>query len=228
MERRQTKRRTWARVGGVLLSAATLAGAAATTPIWAETNGGNALSAAPSTNAFAARLVVLEFASKTDADAELTNALLNAMRCKNYPIQRVERENGGAALFERFAVSATPTFVLLVDGKEVDRVATPGTPSAAILRNQLLRLFDRGREELAAKTLGETKKKEKSRVTRAQADGDSAGFAVSGASAASVATPVQPSLPSNVSSVAATSAAPISASATVSKSAPNPISLASA
>ncbi|MBQ7815194.1 MAG: hypothetical protein IJ387_11970, partial [Thermoguttaceae bacterium] len=127
MLRRQTKRRTWARVGGVLLSAAALTGAASTTAIAAETNAGTA-ALAPTTNGanpFAARLVLLEFASKTDADAERTNALLNAMRGKNYPIQRVERENGGAELFARFAVSATPNFVLLVDGKEVDRVATP-------------------------------------------------------------------------------------------------------
>ncbi|MBQ8364196.1 MAG: thioredoxin family protein, partial [Thermoguttaceae bacterium] len=159
MLRRQTKKRTWARVGGVLLSAATLTGAASTTSTAAEANGvldaaRSSATLAPTTNGanpFAARIVVLEFASKTDADADRTNALLTAMRSKNYPLQRVERENGGAELFDRFAVAATPTFVLLVDGKEVDRVATPGTPSAAILRNQLFRLFDRGREELAAR-----------------------------------------------------------------------------
>lgn len=228
MVRRQTKRRTWARVGGVLLSAATFAGAAGTTPFGAEANEGNALSTpiATADNPFSARIVVLEFASKTDGDAARTNALLNAMRSKNYPIQRVERENGGSELFERFAVSATPTFVLLVDGKEVDRVATPGTPSAAILRNQLLRLFDRGREELAAKTPRKDGKTPV-RVTRGQADADSAGFAVSGASAAPVAPP-QP-LAQSAANVPTTSGAPVaanpisSAAATVPASAPAPI-----
>ncbi len=216
MERRQTKRRTWARVGGVILSAATFAGAASTTPVSAEANDGNARATALSANAtdanaFSARLVVLEFASKTDADFAQTNALANAMRSKNYPIQRVERENGGAELFDRFAVSATPTFVLLVDGREVDRVATPGTPSAAILRNQLLRLFDRGREELAAAKTTKRNGKTTARVTRAQADSDSAGFAVSGASAA-------PAAPNPISLAAAT----------VPASAPAPIAQVSA
>ena len=240
MLRRQTKRRTWARVGGVLLSAAALTGAASTTAIAAETNAGTA-ALAPTTNGanpFAARIVVLEFASKTDADADRTNALLNAMRSKNYPIQRVERENGGLELFDRFGVAATPTFVLLVDGKEIDRVATPGTPSAAILRNQLLRLFDRGREELAARTANAAKKngKTSARVTRGQTDADSAGFAVSGTPAAPAAlsapavsaapTPLAPS----VSDVPAAPVAPISAPAPAASSAPksNPISLAAA
>lgn len=221
MLRRQMKRRTWARVGGVLLSAATVAGAVGATPFGAEANDGNVRStaSAPTTNdanPFAARLVVLEFASKTDADADRTNALLNAMRSKNYPIQRVERENGGSVLFERFAVSATPTFVLLVDGKEVDRVATPGTPSAAILRNQLLRLFDRGREELATQTA--KKNSTAARVTRAQTTGDSSGFAVSGASAAPL-----PLAPSAVD-VPTAPVAPIAPSAPQ----PNPIALAAA
>jgi hypothetical protein len=218
MLRRQTKRRTWARVGGVLLSATALIGAASTTATAAETNAGTA-ALAPTTNGanpFAARLVVLEFASKTDVDADRTNALLNAMRSKNYPIQRVERENGGSVLFERFAVSATPTFVLLVDGKEVDRVATPGTPSAAILRNQLLRLFDRGREELATQTA--KKNSTAARVTRAQTTGDSSGFAVSGASAAPL-----PLAPSAVD-VPTAPVAPIAPSAPQ----PNPIALAAA
>ena len=237
MMRRQTKRRTWARVGGVILSAATVAGAVGATPVWAEGNApARSTTALASTsngsNAFAARLVVLEFASKTDADAERTNALVNAMRDKNYPIQRVERENGGAELFDRFAVSATPTFVLLVDGKEVDRVATPGTPSAAILRNQLLRLFDRGREELATQT---AKKNSKDAcVTRAQTTGDSAGFAVSGAPAAPVAplplapsasdVPSAPVAPTPASAPAAPKYNPISlAAATLPASAPAPI-----
>lgn len=225
MLRRQTKRRTWARVGGVLLSAAALTGAASTTAIAAETNAGTA-ALAPTTNGanpFAARLVLLEFASKTDADADRTNALLNAMRGKNYPIQRVERENGGAELFDRFAVSATPTFVLLVDGKEVDRVATPGTPSAAILRNQLLRLFDRGREELAAQTA--KKNSSAARVTRAQTTGDSAGFAVSGTAAAP--TPLAPSAADVPSAPVAPIAPSVPASAPVAPK-PNPISLAAA
>ena len=170
MLRRQTKRQTWARVGGVLLSAAALTGAVGTTSTAAEANAVDARSTAAlastanGANPFAARIVVLEFASKTDADADRTNALLNAMRSKNYPIQRVERENGGLELFDRFAVAATPTFVLLVDGKEIDRVATPGTPSPAILRNQLVRLFDRGREELAARTANAAKRNGKTPV----------------------------------------------------------------
>ena len=232
MLRRQTKRRTWARVGGVLLSAATLTGAVGTTSTADEAPGAperSSATLAPTTNGanpFAARLVVLEFASKTDADADRTNALLNAMRSKNYPIQRVERENGGLELFDRFAVSATPTFVLLVDGKEVDRVATPGTPSAAILRNQLLRLFDRGREELAARTANAAKKNGKAtvRVTRGQADADSTGFAVSGASASSAPAPLAPS----VSDVPAAPVAPISAPVFADPTGPNPISLAAA
>jgi hypothetical protein len=227
MALRQTKRQTWARVGGVLLSAATVASAVGTAPVYAETNDGNARAAALApakndANPFAARIVVLEFASKTDADADRTNALLNAMRGKNYPIQRVERENGGDVLFERFAVSATPTFVLLVDGKEVDRVATPGTPSAAILRNQLLRLFDRGREELATQTA--KKNSSAARVTRAQTTGDSAGFAVSGAPAAPLplAATVPTASPAPV--VAAPKPNPIAlASATLPASAPAPI-----
>lgn len=231
MLRRQTKRRTWARVGGVLLSAATLTGAVGTTATAAEANDGNARSAvfastSNGANAFAARIVVLEFASKTDADADRTNALLNAMRNKNYPIQRVERENGGAELFERFAVAATPTFVLLVDGKEVDRVATPGTPSAALLRNQLLRLFDRGREELAARTANAAKKsgKTSARVTRGQADADSTGFAVSGGAASSAPLP----LASSAADVPAVPVAPITAPIFSAPTVPNPISLAAA
>ncbi|MBQ6827305.1 MAG: trypsin-like peptidase domain-containing protein, partial [Thermoguttaceae bacterium] len=111
-------------------------------------------------------------------------------------------------------------------GKEVDRVATPGTPSAAILRNQLLRLFDRGREELAARTANAAKKNGKAtvRVTRGQADADSTGFAVSGASASSAPAPLAPS----VSDVPAAPVAPISAPVFADPTGPNPISLAAA
>ncbi len=234
MLRRQTKRRTWARVGGVLLSAAVLTGAASTTATAAETNAGTAALAATANgaNPFASRIVVLEFASKTDADADRTNALLNAMRSKNYPIQRVERENGGLELFDRFGVAATPTFVLLVDGKEIDRVATPGTPSAAILRNQLLRLFDRGREELAARTANGAKKngKTSARVTRGQTEADSTGFAVSGGAAAPAAPAAPIPIAPSVADVPAAPVAPISAPAPAASSAPksNPISLAAA
>lgn len=232
MLRRQTKRRTWARVGGVLLSAAALTGAASTTATAAETNAGNAALASTTNgaNPFAARIVVLEFASKTDADADRTNALLNAMRSKNYPIQRVERENGGLELFDRFGVAATPTFVLLVDGKEIDRVATPGTPSAAILRNQLLRLFDRGREELATRTTNAAKKNGKTtaRVTRGQTDADSTGFAVSGTPAAPAVSAAPTPLAPSVSDVPAAPVAPISAPVFAAPTVSNPISLAAA
>ena len=74
------------------------------------------------TSEFAQRLMLLEFSEKNNPDCEPTTKLLNEMRRKNYPIQRVERASGGDVLFKQYEIKTVPTLVLLFDGKELGRV----------------------------------------------------------------------------------------------------------
>lgn len=163
MGRNRVERRLLGRVGNawasvVLVGAVAFGGWTAERSVLAAEKA--ASSAVASAEIGASRLVLLEFADPGDANAARIEPLLNEMRRKNYPIRRVERDASGAALFERFSIETTPTFALIVDGKEIDRCVARDE-SEAVLRNQLLRLFRRGREELAEKKKSEPKKPSK-------------------------------------------------------------------
>ena len=101
------------------------------------------------TSEFAQRLQLLEFADRNNPKSKKLDRLLNDMRQKNYPIQRVESEKGGEELFQPYRVKSVPTFVLLFDGKELGRV-TVGQDDVATTRDRLLKLFQRGRDSVAA------------------------------------------------------------------------------
>jgi len=97
-------------------------------------------------NKFVQELVVLEFIEKDAPQCEKTNALVDEMRRKNYPIQLVERATGGDVLFEQYGVETTPTFVFLVGGKETRRL-TVAEESVKDVRDRLLALFRECRSE---------------------------------------------------------------------------------
>lgn len=101
------------------------------------------------TSEFALRLTLLEFTDKNDPKCVATSVLTDKMRLKNYPIQRVERSQNAEALFSLYRVETTPTFVLLLDGKEFGR-AVVGQDDVSVTTKRLLRLFQRGRDAVAA------------------------------------------------------------------------------
>ena len=86
---------------------------------------------------FAQRLMLLEFSEKNNPACESTTKLVDEMRRKSYPIQRVERSSGGEILFKQYDVKTTPTFVLLFDGKELGRVVV-GKDDANVTAKRLL------------------------------------------------------------------------------------------
>ncbi len=98
---------------------------------------------------FAQRLMLLEFSEKNNPACESTTKLVDEMRRKSYPIQRVERSSGGEILFKQYGVKTTPTFVLLFDGKELGRVVV-GKDDANVTAKRLLTLFQKGRDAVAA------------------------------------------------------------------------------
>ncbi|MBS7336531.1 MAG: hypothetical protein KIG81_01570 [Thermoguttaceae bacterium] len=101
------------------------------------------------TSEFALRLTLLEFTDKNDPKCAPTSALTDKMRLKNTPIQRVERAPNAESLFSLYRVETTPTFVLLLDGKEFGR-AVVGQDDVSATTKRLLRLFQRGRDAVAA------------------------------------------------------------------------------
>ena len=100
------------------------------------------------TSEFAQRLQLLEFSDKSDAKCGELTRLLAEMRNKNYPIQRVERRNGGETLYSQYKIETIPTFVLLFDGKELGRVVVK-KDSVRATRDRLLKLFQHGRDAVA-------------------------------------------------------------------------------
>jgi len=101
------------------------------------------------TSEFSQRLALLEFSDKDAPSCAPTTRLLNEMRRKNYPIQRVERAGGGDVLFERYEVKSVPTLVLLFDGKEMGRIVV-GKDDVNVTAKRLLTLFQKGRDAVAA------------------------------------------------------------------------------
>lgn len=101
------------------------------------------------TSEFAQRLALLEFSEKDNPACEPTTKLLDEMRRKNYPIQRVERSAGGDVLFERYKVESVPTLVLLFDGKELGRIVVKKDDQSVTVK-RLLALFQKGRDEVAS------------------------------------------------------------------------------
>ena len=101
------------------------------------------------TSEFAQRLMLLEFSEKNNPSCEPTTKLLNEMRRKNYPIQRVERASGGDVLFKQYEIKTVPTLVLLFDGKELGRVVVK-KDDPKVTTKRLLTLFQKGRDAVAA------------------------------------------------------------------------------
>ena len=101
------------------------------------------------TSEFAQRLMLLEFSDKDNPACEPTTKLVDEMRRKNYPIQRVERAKGGDVLFKQYGVKTVPTFVLLFDGKELGRVVVK-KDDVSVTTKRLLTLFQKGRDAVAA------------------------------------------------------------------------------
>ncbi len=127
-----------------------VAGKTASTPKAAATNQEKPrYSHYSKTSEFAQRLQLLEFADPNNQNSKKLDRLINDMRQKNYPIQRVEKAKGGAELFQLYRVKSAPTFVLLFDGQELGRV-TVGRDDVATTRDRLLKLFQRGRDSVAA------------------------------------------------------------------------------
>lgn len=101
------------------------------------------------TSEFAQRLLLLEFSEKNNPACAPTTKLVDEMRRKNYPIQRVERAKGGDVLFKLYEVKTVPTFVLLFDGEELGRVVVK-KDDVSVTTKRLLTLFQKGRDAVAA------------------------------------------------------------------------------
>ena len=93
--------------------------------------------------------MLLEFSEKNNPACEPTTKLINEMRRKNYPIQRVERASGGDVLFKQYEIKTVPTLVLLFDGKELGRVVVK-KDDPKVTTKRLLTLFQKGRDAVAA------------------------------------------------------------------------------
>ena len=143
--------------GAVVLTAPVFAAS----QLWAASKTGSAVSAAQretsawkthaysKTSEFSERLTLLEFSDKNDPACESTTKLLNEMRRKNYPIQRVEKTAGGDVLFKQYNVKTAPTLVLLFDGKEFGRIVVK-KDDVKVTTQRLLTLFQKGRDAVAA------------------------------------------------------------------------------
>ncbi|MBQ9812630.1 MAG: hypothetical protein IJM54_04880 [Thermoguttaceae bacterium] len=103
---------------------------------------------APTTSEFSERLTLLEFADRNDSKCEQTVGLINEMRRKNYPIQRVEPGREGDELIREFRVVELPTYVLLVDGREYDRFVVRNEQVDQV-RVELMTMFVKGKIEVA-------------------------------------------------------------------------------
>ena len=100
---------------------------------------------------FEERILLLEFGDRREPREKRLQPLLKEMRDKGYPIQRVERNSrGGDELFRKYKIRETPHFVLLVDGREIARYRPRDErePRLETVRDELLKLFSRGRAEV--------------------------------------------------------------------------------
>ena len=65
--------------------------------------------------------IVLEFTADWCGGCQQMSPIVSALQRKGYPIRTVDADRE-SQLLQRFGVNLLPTFVLLVDGKEVDRI----------------------------------------------------------------------------------------------------------
>ncbi len=103
---------------------------------------------ATTTSEFSERLMLLEFADRNDPKCAQTVGLVNEMRRKNYPIQRVEPNREGAELFREYRVDRLPAYVFLVDGREYDRFVVQNERVDQI-RVKLMTMFVKGKAEIS-------------------------------------------------------------------------------
>ena len=121
------------------------ANAFAASPADAQENQATVVS---TTSEFSERLTLLEFADRNDLKCAQTVGLINEMRRKNYPIQRVEPGREGAELLREYRVDELPTYVLLVDGQEFDRFVVRDE-SVDQIRVELMTMFVKGKLEVS-------------------------------------------------------------------------------
>ncbi|MDO4586800.1 MAG: trypsin-like peptidase domain-containing protein [Planctomycetia bacterium] len=87
-------------------------------------------------------ILLLEFMSTDCPACQAISPLLEEFKQKKYPIQKINfAEPGTKPLFDRYSIKSMPTFVMLLNGQEVDRFVSQKEP-AAILKPQILRMFN--------------------------------------------------------------------------------------
>ncbi|MDO5579717.1 MAG: thioredoxin domain-containing protein [Planctomycetia bacterium] len=88
-------------------------------------------------------LVLLEFSGQACPACRKIEPLLQQMREKNYPIQTVFLEKPGSReIFRKYDIATMPTFVLLKNNQEIDRLVGQGEDIPEI-QPKLLEMFNR-------------------------------------------------------------------------------------
>lgn len=110
------------------------------------------------------RMVLLDFTQEQCPACQRVAPLLEELKRKNYPVQRVDPMNpADQALYDRFGIQTTPSYVMLLDGREVGRYIGQGE-GMNDLKPILLGLFDQAAAEMK-------------RTSPAAPQGESASFA---------------------------------------------------
>lgn len=96
------------------------------------------------------RIVLLNFTADQCPACRAIDPLLAELEKKNYPIRRLDAHNpADRAAYERFGITTTPSFVMLLDGMETGRFISQGE-GINEARPILLRLFAEAHEKLLA------------------------------------------------------------------------------
>jgi thiol-disulfide isomerase/thioredoxin len=84
--------------------------------------------------------VLLDFTAQWCGPCQKVKPLIDQMQQEGYPIKQIDVDRN-PELAQRYRVQSMPTFVMVVDGREVDRVVGGGDP--VVLRPRLERMFQK-------------------------------------------------------------------------------------
>lgn len=92
------------------------------------------------------RIVLLDFTGQQCPACQIIEPLLTELEKKQYPIRRVNSQNpADQPLFLQYNITSTPSFVMLLDGAEVDRYIGQGE-GIGLLKPRLLQMYQQAFE----------------------------------------------------------------------------------
>jgi len=92
---------------------------------------------------FAENTMILEFTSSTCSVCRQMEPLVQQLVAKGYPIRQID-VNANPQLAEQYGVKAVPTFIVLTNGKVIERLE--GVQDGFAMERRLLSAFDKNRE----------------------------------------------------------------------------------